>query len=233
MNPAIDASSTVEKVFPEHKLRCGPVRYDPGGGGVNVSRAIKRLGGDTLALHCCGGPAGGMLRILLATEGVPQQPIKTTGWTRQNLNTLETGTGQQYRFVMPGPVLSEGEWEHALDSVFAVKPLPELIVASGSLPPGVPDDFYARLARLAREQGIRLILDTAGTALEKAVREGVFLIKPSLRELRMLAHGDLESEAEQEHAALQIIGSGQCEAVVVSLGGAGVLLAAGGGAKIG
>jgi len=225
MNPAIDVSSAVEKVFPEHKLRCGPVRYDPGGGGINVSRAIKRLGGDTLALHCCGGPSGGMLRILLATEGVPQQAIETTGWMRQNVNVLETVTGQQYRFVMPGPVLSEGEWKRALDAVLAVKPPPELLVASGSLPPGVPDDFYARLARLAREQGIRLMIDTAGPALENAVREGVFLIKPSLRELRMLAAGDLDSDAEQERAALQIVGSGQCEAVVVSLGGAGVLLA--------
>ena len=231
MNPALDASSSVENVFPEHKLRCGPVRHDPGGGGINVARAIKKLGGDALALHCCGGATGGMLRTLLAAEGVSEQPIEISGGTRENLTVLESATGQQYRFVMPGPTLSEAEWQRVLDAVRAVEPRPAIIVASGSLPPGVPEDFYGRLARLVREQGSRLILDTSGPALPAAVREGVFLIKPSLRELRTFAKGDLEHEAEQEQAAMQIVGAGGCEAVVVSLGAAGVLLASSAGCE--
>lgn len=225
MNPALDASSFVENVFPEHKLRCGPVRHYPGGGGINVARAIKKLGGEALALHCCGGATGGMLRTLLAAEGVSEQPIEIGGETRESLTVLESATGQQYRFVLPGPTLSEAEWQRALDAVRAVEPRPAFVVASGSLPPGVPVDFYAHLARLVREQGGHLILDTSGPALPAAVREGVFLIKPSLRELRTFAEGDLEHEEEQERAAMQIVGTGGCEAVVVSLGAGGVLLA--------
>ncbi len=164
MNPALDASSSVENVFPEHKLRCGPVRYDPGGGGINVARAIKRLGGNALALQCCGGATGGSIRTLLAAKGVSEQPIEISGGTRERLTVLESATGQQYRFVLPGPTLSEAEWQRALDAVRAVEPRPALIVTSGSLPPGVPEDFYGRLARLLREQGSRLILDTSGAA---------------------------------------------------------------------
>src|SRR5687768_862001 len=105
MNPALDASSSVENVFSEHKLRCGPVRYDPGGGGINVARAIKKLGGDALALHCSGGATGAMLRTLLKAEGVAEQALEIDGWTRESLTVLESATGQQYRFVMPGPTL--------------------------------------------------------------------------------------------------------------------------------
>jgi len=229
MNPAIDASSSVENVFAEHKLRCGPVRYDAGGGGINVARAIQRLGGNSLALHCCGGPSGEILRALLEEEDVPQQPIEICGWTRENLTINERATGQQYRFVMQGPVLSELEWQRALGAILSQEIPPDFIVASGSLPPGAPEDFYGRLARLARERGSRLILDTSGPALEAAVAEGVFLIKPSLRELRALVHADLGTEAEQEEAAMQLVSTRRCEAVVVSLGAAGVILASSAG----
>ena len=114
LNPAIDMSSSVENVFPEHKLRCGPVLNEPGGGGINVARAIQHLGGQSRALHFCGGPTGAVLRALLDLERIEHTPVAIEGWTRQSVTIAETATGQQYRFVMPGPTFAEGEWRGAL-----------------------------------------------------------------------------------------------------------------------
>lgn len=225
MNPAVDVSASVESVFPEHKLRCDSMRNDPGGGGINVSRAIKKLGGESLAQYCCGGPSGAILRVLLDSEKIRHQPIEISGWTRQNLTVLETTTAQQYRFVLPGPIILEAEWRGVLEDFQAMEQTPELIVASGSLSPGVPDDFYGRLARIIREKNGRLIVDTSGHALPAAIREGVFLIKPSLRELRIFAQSDLEHEIDQDKTVMDIINAGRCEVAVVSLGAAGVLWA--------
>lgn len=223
MNPALDLSATVENVFPNHKLRCGQERCDPGGGGINVSRAIHRLGGESLALYCAGGPTGQILHALLDQAGLRHQVIPIAGSTRENVSVFESATGQQYRFVMPGPRLVPDEWKRALDIVAGLTPPPSILIASGSLPPGVPTEFYALLARSARALGARLILDTSGPPLVAALREGVFLVKPSLRELRAFAMGRVEHEEDQVRAAKTIIEAGRCEAVVVSLGAAGAL----------
>lgn len=232
MNPAIDVSSSAPNVFPEHKLRCGPVHHEPGGGGINVSRAIRNLGGESVALHSCGGPTGKALCMLLdLEEGIDHRSFEIAGWTRQSVTILESATGQQYRFVMPGPELGENEWRGVLERIEAMDAMPEFVVASGSLPPGVPDDFYGRLAHVVRERGSRLIVDTSGDALSAAVEAGLFLIKPSLRELRTFAKDDLKTESEQEEVAMEIVRSGHCEAVVVSLGAAGVLFASRAGSE--
>jgi len=165
---------------------------------------------------------GDVLRALLDLEQIEHTPIAIKGWTRQSVTILETATGQQYRFVMPGPAFAEAEWRGALAHVAELQATPDLIVASGSLPPGVPDDFYGQLARIVRAKNSRFVLDTSGPALAAALEAGVFLVKPSLRELRSVAGGDLEDEAEQKAAAKKIVASGGAEVVVVSLGGAGV-----------
>ena len=229
MNPAVDVSSSVPNVFPEHKLRCGSIRNDPGGGGINVARVIHRLGASVTAWHCSGGVRGLFLRELLDREEVSHLPIEIAGETRENITILETATGQQYRFVMPGPTLSEHEWKSALRGVRELPACPRFVVASGSLPPGVPVDFYGQLATLVSERGGRLILDTSGPALKAALQAGVYLAKPSLRELRELAASNLEHEAEQDQAAMELVKTRRCEAAVVSLGAAGVLVATGGG----
>ncbi|PON11699.1 hypothetical protein C2W62_43450 [Candidatus Entotheonella serta] len=100
---------------------------------------------------------------------------------------------------------------------------PDYIVASGSLPLGVPSDFYARVAHLGRKRGARVIVDTPGEALRTAVHEGVYLVKPNLRELSDLVDHELRDEAEQEAAVMDFVQQGNCQAVVLSLGAAGVL----------
>jgi 6-phosphofructokinase 2 len=225
MNPAIDKSSSVAQVVAEWKLRCDPPAYEPGGGGINVSRAIRKLGGESVAFFLAGGLAGRMLSDLLAREGLPHQAISITGVTRENFTVQEKSTGRQYRFGMPGPTLQEAEWRRCLAEISNIISQIDYLVASGRLPPGVPPNFYGQLARLAKEHNTRLIVDTSGEALRLAVEEGVFLIKPNLGEFAELAGQERVNELQAAHLAQELVLTNKSEAVVVSLGAAGALVA--------
>lgn len=225
MNPALDKSTRVDRVVPEQKLSCQAPRYDPGGGGINVARAIKKLDGDALAFWLHGSSPGEMLEGLLEREGVEHRPICIEGLTRTSFTVLDESSGQQFRFGMPGPSVRNSEWQQVLGGVRELAPSPQYIVGSGSLPPGVPVDFYAQLAEAAEEHGARFVLDARGDPLRAAVAKGVYLIKPNARELSMLADGEITTEQEQEEMARRMVDKGDSEVVVVSLGAAGALLA--------
>ncbi len=231
MNPTIDTSASVDHIVPERKLRCAPPQHEPGGGGINVSRAIRKLGGRSITAYPVGGPTGQLLQHLLEQEGLSLCSVPIENWTRENFVAREETTGQQFRFVMPGPTVREAEWRQCLDVVAALEPTPDYIVASGSLPPGVPIDFYAHIARLGRECNARVIVDTPGEALHTAVHEGVYLVKPNLRELSDLTSHDLTDEAQQETAVMDLVQQGHCEAVVLSLGAGGALLSSASGCE--
>lgn len=224
MNPAIDKSSSVGNVVAERKLYCTAPRFEPGGGGINVCRAIKKLGGESLALYPSGGPTGEMLQFLFDQEGLTHHPVPVKGWLRENLIVLEESTGQQFRFGMPGPELGDEEWQQCLDELSNIKPTPDYVVASGSIPPGVPADFYARVARISKDIGAQVVVDTSGEALHLALKEGVFLIKPNIREFRDLAGQDVKEEAQIKAAAIRLVESGQSEVVVISLSASGALM---------
>ncbi|GAB4334625.1 MAG: 1-phosphofructokinase family hexose kinase [Candidatus Abyssubacteria bacterium] len=225
MNPAVDSSTRVEHVVAERKLRCGAPRHDAGGGGINVSRAIHILGGESTAVYPLGGWFGRTLKELLDREGIAHRPVPIEGTTRQGFTVLEQSSGRQFRFGMPGPMLNEGEWMRCIEEILSVRPTPQFLVASGSLPPGVPDDFYARVGAAADEMGAHYIVDTSGRPLRHAVRANAFLLKPNMRELGDLSGQDIEDEAEQEEAVKKVLENGECEAIVVSLGAAGALMA--------
>jgi len=224
VNPCIDKSSSIENVVPERKLRCEKPKYEPGGGGVNVSRAIHKLGGTSTAVYLAGGPVGRMLDMLLEHENITYERQTIEGLTRQNLIVYEKATQQQYRFGMPGPHVREEEWKQCLKQISQINSTPKYVVASGSLPPGVPENFYGKVAQMAKDMNAGLILDTTGAPLRLAVEEGVYMIKPNLRELKALAAKELDEESHQVALARQIIQKGQSETVVVSLGAAGALL---------
>jgi len=222
-NPAIDKSTTVPVLIPEKKLRCTAPVFEPGGGGVNVSRAIKKLGGHSVALYLAGGHTGKLFTRLLLEEGVDSIVTETDEYTRENLEVLETASNQQYRFGMPGPLIREAEWQDCLRNIERMEGV-EYIVASGSLPPGVPTDIFARIAWTARQKNARLIVDTSGEALKHAVQEGVYLIKPNLGELASIA-GTKELDIESvDDVAREVIGRGKCEVVVASMGPTGAML---------
>ena len=225
LNPALDLATTTERVAPTHKLRCGPVQRFAGGGGINVARVLHRLGADVCAWALAGGAAGTQVRQLLAAEGVPTllQPI--SGDTRENFSVVETTTSQEFRFVLPGPTLQPAEWQACLDALATHTPPPRWLIASGSLPPGTPDDFYAQLARAASGRGVRVAVDTSGPPLAAALQAGVALVKPSLRELRDVMQKPLEHAADWCTAAQSLVHSGAADIVALSVGEQGAVLA--------
>lgn len=224
INPALDVSTSTERVIPGHKLRCGPTMLDPGGGGVNVARVVQRLGGQAVAVYAAGGPTGQAYRQLLDREGVVARIVNIGGSTRESFTVDETSSGEQFRFVLQGPSLQEPEWRDCLAAVDSLGVEGGLLVASGSLPLGVPDDFYARVARIAKQHGMRCVVDASGPALRAALDEGVYLIKPSLRELSELIGTALGSEQDQVAAAQQLVADGRAEVVALTLGAAGAIL---------
>jgi 6-phosphofructokinase 2 len=223
VNPTVDKSCTVEHVEPDRKLRCSPPGHEPGGGGLNVSRAIQKLGGASRAIWASGGITGELLDRLLSDEQIDHRPVPIERMTRQNLIVFEQSSDRQFRFGMPGAELSEDEIDRVLDAVRENNG--DYLVASGSLPPGVGDDFFRRVAQVAADNDSRFIVDTSGDPLKQALEVGAWLIKPNVRELCQLVGCELDSDDQIRDAAQRVVHEGKAEHVVVSLGAGGALLA--------
>ncbi|MCU0382403.1 MAG: 1-phosphofructokinase family hexose kinase [Chitinophagaceae bacterium] len=224
LNPAIDKNFVVDRLVPDHKLRCDNPHVDPGGGGVNVARAIHRLGGQARALVLAGGRNGDHLRDLMTEQGVDTWYVDSGNDTRENLTISEKSSNKQYRLVLDGPTVSTEVQEALLAGLEALDPFPGIVVSSGSLPPGVPDDFFARIGAIVSQKKSKYILDTSGKALESGTGKGVYLLKPNLRELSILS-GKEELVLDQvDDAADVLIKKGIAQVVVVSLGPAGAML---------
>jgi len=222
MNPALDVATGVEEVKPTHKLRCTQPRFDAGGGGINVARVIRALGGDVVAIFPSGGPTGATLEALLAEAGVPAVPVAIAGTTRESFTVDEAKTRSQYRFVLPGPELSAAEQARLLDALAAVPGPPDYVVASGSLPPGCDLAFYRDLADRCR--GARLVIDTSGPALAACEGAHAWLIKPSLRELEALLGRTFSSDQDIAAGARELLARGFADVILVSLAERGALL---------
>jgi len=222
LNPALDVFTTVDRVEPQHKLRCSSADLHPGGGGINVARVLHRLGADVEAVFPAGGVAGNTVQALLRAEGVPFRALPIAADTRESFSVHEQASGQDYRFVLPGPTLTPQELQACVDAVVATQA--DTLVLSGSLPPGAPDTLYAQVADAVRARGTRVVVDTSGAPLDLALGAGVYLIKPSLRELEHLAGRELANEADQLDAAQQCVRQGQADIVAVSLGADGAML---------
>lgn len=224
MNPAIDLSVSVERVTPFHKLRSSEGRRDPGGGGINVARVLKRLGGDVTAIYPAGGTLGLLLQQLVEKEGISQVTIPIAAETREDFTVNERETGFQYRFVVPGPPLTEHEWRSCLSLFATLDANARFVVCSGSLPPGVPHDFYRSIVESTRRDVRQIIVDSSGAPLKAALATGVYLVKPSLSELRDLLGAALDTRADQIEACRALIGEKQAEVVALTLGEQGAIL---------
>lgn len=224
MNPTIDVAYDADVVSPIHKIRSYDERYDPGGGGINVSRVIARLGGTARALYLSGGATGAALDGLIDLHQMVRSRIPIAGDTRIATSVFERTSGKEYRFVPRGPTVTPSEWQLCLDRLEEI--VCDYLVASGSLPQGVPDDFYGRVQEIARRRGFALILDSSGEALRSGVLAGgLFLIKPSRGELQQLVGRPLDTRAEIAAVAAEIVARGQSRYVAVTLGRDGAILA--------
>lgn len=223
-SPAIDVSTSVDRISPFTKLRCASPTRDPGGGGINVARVIKRLGGDVTAIYPAGGAIGQLLCALMEREVVSSLSVPSSEETREDITIFEQETGQQYRFVMPGARLDEKEWQQCLSSLTLTKTKPDFVVASGSLPQGVPEDFYGRIVRAAKVFNAKVVVDTSGPSLKAALQEGVYLIKPNLREFRELTGLTTNEEAAFIETGRNLIARGLTEFIALTMGPQGAIL---------
>lgn len=229
LNPALDLATSAEAVRADTKLRCAPPRIDPGGGGINVARAVRQLDGDAFALVAAGGPTGAQLQALLAAEGVLTGLLAAPGDTRISLSVADEATGAQYRFMLPGP-----EW-HEADVAIALSMLKSAItpggycVLSGSQPPGLADGFPADFARTCAERGAKLVVDTGGRPLAALVAKpgpGVELLRMNHEEAEELAGRAFASPAESAGYAASLVARGVARIVVLARGGEGSVMVA-------
>jgi 6-phosphofructokinase 2 len=222
INPSLDKSTHFAKLVAEQKIRCEKPRYDAGGGGINVSKAIAKLGGSSTCVFTSGGSTGEMLTALINKEGIENIAIITKNWTRENFIAFDTSTQSQYRFGFPGNELYDDETAKIIEIVSTLNA--EYLVISGSLNEGLPTDFYQKIAETAKASGIKVIVDTSGEPLQKVLETGVYLIKPNIGELAKLIGVERLELADVEKAAKDLIEKGSSKIVVVSLGADGAIL---------
>lgn len=224
LNPALDLSTVTDRLEAGPKLRCRDPRFDPGGGGVNVSRVIAELGGTSTAWMALGGALGRMYQELLEGDGIRREVMETAGQTRMSVNVTEADSGDQYRFVLPGPEFDATSAAEVLDAIGAAVQGKGYAVLSGSMPPGLPDDFLAQLIARIGEAGAKLVVDSSGAPLQAALDAGVYLVKPNLKEAETLAGrrlGDMTARAEY---AAELVEQGAARVVLLSLGAEGALV---------
>ncbi|SFG25431.1 6-phosphofructokinase 2 [Novosphingobium sp. CF614] len=228
MNPTIDVSYDVARMHHTHKMRTDNEWYAPGGGGINVARVLVRLGGNARCYYLSGGATGPALDGLIDLHQLVRTRIAITGPTRIASAVLERESGKEYRFTPKGPTIAEHEWRECLDRLAQADC--GTVVLSGSLPPGVPDDFYARVIRLLRPRGIEIVLDSSGAGLAHGIEAGsLLLVKPSLGELRQYVGRALDTREEAAKAAMAIVEAGKARLVAVTMGHEGAVLARQGG----
>lgn len=228
VNPAVDMAAEAAEVRPAHKIRTFDERYDPGGGGINVARVVHELGGDTMAVFAAGGVTGRFVEEMLSQAGVPLSCLPIRGPTRISLTVREQASGAEYRFVPQGPRLDSAECTTILEAVGAIEA--NWLVASGSLPPGVPAEFYAGVAQTAARRGVKFALDTSGPALRASLGRGVDLLKPSLGEFESIVGREYSKPSSLTTRAVELVRSGAARMIALTLGGEGAILATAEGA---
>ncbi len=222
LNPAIDKSTVTDLIQPESKQRCSYVLNEPGGGGINVSKALKKLRAESIALFPAGGHNGEKLKSLLAAEEIPFHSIDSSVETRENWVVLESNTNHQFRFTFPGKPIEESVFKNLIDDILSFSPT--YVVASGSLPPGLPDYFYGLIVKTANSVGAKCIVDTSGPALQALKGKNAFLIKPNITELCKMLNVDMLQNNEVADAAQQAVRDGFAELIAVSMGPDGAWL---------
>lgn len=230
INPALDVAMGVARLQAGDKMRASAAIYDPGGGGINVARVVHALGGNALAIFAQGGATGRFVHDLLSRENVPCLGVSVPVPTRISVTVHDAAGGQEYRFVPEGDALSSADTERLLSTLETVSA--DWLVASGSLPPGVPPDFHARVARLCHRRGIRFALDTSGPALKAALHQGIDLLKVSRSEFDSIVPAspsgrDTLAPERLGEAATTLAATGAAAMIALTLGKQGAVLATG------
>ncbi|SMY08803.1 1-phosphofructokinase family hexose kinase [Flavimaricola marinus] len=228
LNPALDLASEAPRVIPNEKLRCDPAHTDPGGGGINVSRAIQLLGGSSRCFVALGGSTGQRIADLLGEAGLDLIQHKVPGETRTSLAVGDKTTGDQYRFMLPGPPWFPADVAAVEAGVLAAAEPGGLAVLSGSLPLGAPPALMADLAARLTGLGAEVIVDTSGPALHQLTRASEFapkVLRMNHFEAQDCAGHPLNSLQESADFAAALAKSGAAQIVIVARGPEGSVLA--------
>jgi 1-phosphofructokinase len=231
LNPSLDRAIEVDRLVRGTVLRAASARLDPGGKGVNVSRALLANGYPSRAVLPCGGEEGSQLVRLLVAEGVDLVAVPISGRTRSNI-TIAEPDGTVTKINEPGAPLSAAELETVAEAVLAAAEPGDWVVGCGRLPPHLPTDVYARLCRRCAAAGIRVAVDTSGPALLAAVEAGPAVVKPNREELAEAAGAPIDSIQDVIDAARWLRSRGAAT-VLVSLGTDGAVLIEAGGVTVG
>jgi 6-phosphofructokinase 2 len=223
LNPAIDKSTTIDQLQPEKKMRCTQPVFQPGGGGINVSRALHKLDTASTCMYFCGGYSGEFFNELLIQESIDILPIKIKGHTRENFIAFDQSQQKQYRFGMPGIMVDTEECSFLLSKIAELKEI-DFIIVSGSMPIGAPKDLCSSIAKLAKNKSAKFILDTSGVALTDGIGVGAFLIKPNLNELQSLCGDETIAYDAIPSIGKNLMEKYQIENMIVSLGKDGAIL---------
>lgn len=227
LNPALDFSTEVPKLYPGEKLRCDEASMFPGGGGVNVARAIWNLGGNAKACVALGGPNGQALEILMRAEGVDVIPITLDVNTRHSMSVREKDTGEIYRFMLPGT-----SWTQLIEAQFLSGLKTQLdgaayCVLSGSMPPGTGVETVARIENICQHAGCKLVVDTSGPtlrALAQADGLDVDILRMDEEEAQSSTNQQLNSVQDFAAAAQRMVARGAAQTIVMGLGSTGNLV---------
>jgi 1-phosphofructokinase len=222
LNPSVDRTVEVETLARGEVMRALGVRVDPGGKGINVSRALASHGLPTRAVVTVGGAEGEHLVTLLRDTGIEIVPVRIRGAIRSNITVVEPD-GTTTKFNEPGAQLSAEELNSVFDAVKTAVKSADWLVASGSLPPGTPAGVYADLVRALAGSGTRVAVDTSGPALEAVLAAGPTLVKPNRDELAQVTGRRLVTLGDVVEAAHRLRELG-AETVLASLGGDGAVL---------
>lgn len=224
LNPTIDVTYEVDRLIHTEKVRTLGETHSPGGGGINVARVFVRLGGNARCYYLSGGATGVALDGLIDLHQLVRHNIPISGQTRVATVVLERETGKEYRLVPPGPQVTEADCRACLEALSDVSC--DMLVASGSLPPGMPTGFLIDVSSLMRSRGIDFVLDTSGEALSETLRHGhMLLVKPSLSEFEYVCGRQFKNVAEISEAASEIVRRGNAQLLAVTMGREGAVLA--------
>lgn len=227
LNPSLDRTVTVQGLVVEEANRWTSLRRDPGGKGINVSRVVHELGGETIAYGFTGGLDGETLKYLLEGQGVPFDFTPIGGEIRSNFIITDLKTRRQTRIDAPGPDISAAELRNLIGKVMHMNTKPEFLVLAGSVPPGVPEDMYRQLIEEAKRHGVKTVLDSDESWLREGIKANPYIIKPNVHETEELVGFKLDTEEAIIQAARTLAAQG-IEIVAISRGKDGMIVVGGG-----
>ncbi|ASP19826.1 putative ATP-dependent 6-phosphofructokinase isozyme 2 [Antarctobacter heliothermus] len=226
LNPALDLATSCPSVIPGPKLRCGPETAEPGGGGVNVARAIVQLGGHARALVALGGHTGTTLGELLERRGLDLVRLPAPGETRYSFAVTDDSSGEQYRFVMTGPTWTEAQLDSVLDTLAEEAEPGAFIVLSGSMPLGCAPGWITRAC--ARLPGRRVVIDTSGAHLAHQAdspQPAPYILRMDSAEARDLSGRPLDTRADSAAFAEELRVRGAADLIIIARGADGSVMA--------